>query len=52
VTDKATQQPTKSIIHINTTYKSNRSVSFPSSGGICPLKWLSFNSLHRKVNHY
>jgi len=26
VTDKATQQPTKSIIHINTTYKSNRSV--------------------------
>jgi len=26
VTDKFTQQPTKFILHINNTYKSNRSV--------------------------
>lgn len=32
----------------NGIYKSNNSVSFPSSGGMRPVSWLSFNSLQIK----
>lgn len=32
----------------NMTYRSNKSVSFPSSGGICPVSRLSFSSLQRQ----
>lgn len=32
----------------NRIYRSNKSVSFPSSGGICPVSRLSFSSLQRQ----